>query len=146
MIPAHMTRRPLVLAAMVLAAVALVACGSQGISHEVASDSPSIAHGGELFATHCSDCHTLDVVGTQGSATKVRNEEHTDGPNFNVRKEDLGAVLYAIRNGGFSGAIMPQNIVVGADADKVAAFVAKYAGQDVVSSPGPASTTTTASP
>jgi hypothetical protein len=37
-------------------------------------------------------------------------------------------VLYAIRNGGFSGAIMPENIVVGRDADDVAAFLAKYAG------------------
>jgi hypothetical protein len=55
-------------------------------------------------------------------------------------------VVYAIRNGGFSGAIMPQNIVVGDDAQKVAAFVAKYAGGDVVHPPAPASTTTTAAP
>jgi hypothetical protein len=34
--------------------------------------------------------------------------------------------------------------VVGADAQKVAAFVAKYAGQDVTEQPAPASTTTTA--
>ena len=39
-------------------------------------------------------------------------------------------MLYAIRNGGFSGAIMPQNIVVGEDAEAVAEFVAKYAGTD----------------
>jgi hypothetical protein len=37
-------------------------------------------------------------------------------------------VLYAIENGGFSGAIMPQNIVVGQDAQEVAQFVAHYAG------------------
>ena len=37
-------------------------------------------------------------------------------------------MLYAIRNGGFSGAIMPENIVVGAAANDVAAFVSKYAG------------------
>ena len=58
----------------------------------------------------------------------------------------MADVIYAIRNGGFSGAIMPQNIVVGADADKVAAFVAKYAGQDVVNPPAPQATTTTAGP
>jgi mono/diheme cytochrome c family protein len=40
----------------------------------------------------------------------------------------VDSVLYAIRNGGFSGAIMPENIVVGKDADDVAAFLAKYAG------------------
>jgi hypothetical protein len=38
-------------------------------------------------------------------------------------------VLYAIRNGGFSGAIMPENIVVGQDANDVAAFLSKYAGK-----------------
>ncbi len=38
-------------------------------------------------------------------------------------------VLYAIENGGFSGAYMPQNIVVGQDAIDVAKFVATYAGR-----------------
>lgn len=37
-------------------------------------------------------------------------------------------MLYAIQNGGFSGAIMPGNIIVGDDALLVARFVAKYAG------------------
>jgi hypothetical protein len=37
-------------------------------------------------------------------------------------------VLFAIRNGGFSGSIMPANVVVGQDAQKVAAFVSQYAG------------------
>ncbi len=32
---------------------------------------------------------------------------------------------------------MPQNIVVGTDAEKVAAFVAKYAGKDAKSPPSP---------
>jgi hypothetical protein len=38
-------------------------------------------------------------------------------------------VLYAIANGGFSGAYMPQNVVVGQDALDVAKFVATYAGR-----------------
>ena len=54
--------------------------------------------------------------------------ERTNGPNFNVRKESRDQVLFAIRNGGFSGAIMPANIVVGDDAQKVADFLAKYSG------------------
>jgi hypothetical protein len=40
-------------------------------------------------------------------------------------------VIFAIANGGFSGAIMPQNIVVGDDAEKVARFVEEYSGRDV---------------
>ena len=53
---------------------------------------------------------------------------HTDGPNFNDRREDRDGVLYAIRNGGFSGAIMPENILTGQDAEDVADFLSKYAG------------------
>ena len=55
--------------------------------------------------------------------------ERTDGPNFNIRKENRDDVLFAIRNGGFSGAIMPANVVVGRDAEAVALFVERYAGR-----------------
>src|SRR5262249_22103200 len=66
----------------------------------------------------------------QGGATQIKDRERVDGPNFNVRKETKDSVLYAIRNGGFSGAIMPENIVVGLEAQDVAAFLAKYAGRE----------------
>ena len=55
------------------------------------------------------------------------------GPNLNQRKETYFSTIYAIRNGGFSGAIMPQNIVVGEEAEKVASFVAEYAGTESAS-------------
>lgn len=100
-------------------------CGSKSVS--VPKDD-SARTGAELFATHCSGCHTLGVAGTQGSATKIRNRERVDGPNFNTRPEKVDYVLYAIRNGGGSGAIMPENIVVGDEAKAVAEFLAKYAG------------------
>ena len=67
----------------------------------------------------------------------MRDQERVDGPNFNTRPETRDGVLYAIRNGGFSGAIMPENIVVGADAQAVAAFLAKYAGKDAKQSNTP---------
>jgi hypothetical protein len=38
-------------------------------------------------------------------------------------------VLFAIRNGGFSSQPMPQNIVTGEEAQKVAEFVAEYSGR-----------------
>ena len=88
----------------------LGACGSQGI--EVSKTSPYY-RGAVLFRDHCSGCHTLSVVGAQGSATSIKNRVRTNGPNFNIRKENVEQVLYAIRNGGFSGAIMPENIVLG---------------------------------
>jgi len=108
-------------------ALPLAACGEQKI--EVASSSPQHA-GAELFAQRCAGCHTFRVAATQGGSSNVRTRERTDGPNFNTRRECIERVLYAIENGGFSGAIMPQNIVVGDQARQVADFVAHYAGKD----------------
>ena len=104
---------------------ALGACGTQGV--QIAKDSP-YHRGAVLFRDHCSGCHTLSVVGAQGSATSIANRVKTNGPNFNIRKENVEQVLYAIRNGGFSGAIMPENILVGKEAEEAAQFLAKYSG------------------
>ena len=125
------TRRRVLAAASILAIGAgVTACGSEDISPTVKNDDPAIARGADLFAERCAGCHTLDVVGAQGGATEIKDRERVDGPNFNVRRETPESVLYAIRNGGFSGAIMPENIVVGREADDVAAFLSKYAGQE----------------
>jgi mono/diheme cytochrome c family protein len=117
------------LAALALAAVA-PGCGE---TTEVAQGDPAaIKRGAQLFQERCSGCHTLDAAGAQGSKPErapTKGGERTNGPNFNSRPETGDTVLYAIRNGGFSGAIMPANIVVGRDAEDVAAFVAKYAGK-----------------
>ncbi len=117
--------RFLALAAALAAAAALSACGTQGI--QVAKTS-RYRTGAELFLQHCSGCHTLATVGAEGSATSIKDRLRTNGPNFNFRKEQYSQVLFAIRNGGFSGAIMPQNIVVGAQAREIAEFLAKYSG------------------
>ena len=82
-------------------------------------------HGAVLFAERCSGCHTLDAAGAQGSANRtLRNQ----GPNLDERAETVDDVLYAIRNGGFSGAIMPQNILVGDEAEAVAAVRRRVRG------------------
>jgi mono/diheme cytochrome c family protein len=130
MIPARM-RRPikvlLVSSASVAVAAFAMACGTQKIS--VAASDPTHS-GAVLFSQRCSGCHTLSYAATHGSAANVRTREITNGPNFDVRCErPVTRVLYAIENGGFSGAIMPQNVVVGPQAIAVAEFVAKYAGR-----------------
>jgi len=120
-------------AAMTLLAVGtLSACGSQGVS--VPASSPYY-HGAVLFRDHCSGCHTLSVVGAEGSATSIKDRLKTNGPNFNIRKENVEQVLYAIRNGGFSGAIMPENLVVGKGAEDVAKFLAAYSGKQAQNVP-----------
>jgi mono/diheme cytochrome c family protein len=126
MLSALMRRRALLLALPALAA-GVVACGTEDL--ELAK-SDADYEGAQLFVERCSGCHTLKVAGTQGSAVQANKREYKDGPNFDQRKETKESVLYAIRNGGFSSGPMPQNIVVGEDAEKVADFIAKYSGKE----------------
>ncbi len=111
---------------MAVAAI-VAACGTEHI--KVAKSSPLYA-GAVLFSQRCAGCHTLSYAATHGSAPNVRTAQANSGPNFDQRCErPIDRVLYAIENGGFSGAYMPQNIVVGKDAIAVAKFVATYAGR-----------------
>ena len=132
--------RVLLFCAMAAAvAVLIAACGQEKI--KVASGSPYHA-GAVLFNQRCAGCHTFSYAVTLGSAANVRTAQPNNGPNFNVRCErPITRVLYAIENGGFSGAIMPQNVVVGQDAIKVAQFVATYAGRQATNQPGTTSCT-----
>jgi mono/diheme cytochrome c family protein len=118
---------------VIAAAFGLAACGYGEEKIAVSKDEPNY-NGAVLFSTHCSGCHTLSAAGTQGSGNRG---QRTQGPNLNQRTETYEDALFAIQNGGFSGAIMPQNIVVGKEAEEVAEFVAKYAGEDAEESPRP---------
>ena len=118
------------LAACLAASAALATgCGDHKISVSK-NDGTNVRHGAMLFNERCSGCHSLEAADAFGSKTpgQIKGGERTDGPNFNVRKETREDVLSAIRNGGFSGAIMPANIVVGPDARDVALFLERYAG------------------
>jgi mono/diheme cytochrome c family protein len=129
--------RPVLIIGMIVAAVlGLSACGFGEEKISVSQDD-SDYNGAVLFATHCSGCHTLSAAGTQGSGNRG---ERTQGPNLNQRTETYDDALFAIQNGGFSGAIMPQNILVGEEAEAVARFVAKYAGEEAEESPRPGET------
>jgi len=119
--------RPLVLLAALVGSLALSACGEDKV--DVPKNAGATYNGAVVFKQRCAGCHTLNAAGTHGSAANIRTRERNDGPNFNVRCETGERVLYAIRNGGFSGAIMPQNIVTGSQAQDVAKFVSKYAGK-----------------
>jgi mono/diheme cytochrome c family protein len=119
--------------ALIATALVMAGCGSEGIS--VPKSDPTY-RGAVLFAQRCAGCHTLTAAGTQGSANRA---VRVQGPNLNERVETFQDVIFAIRNGGFSGAIMPQNVVSGREATEVARFVSKYAGstaQTTVQPPG----------
>jgi mono/diheme cytochrome c family protein len=115
-----------------LACLALVLTVVSGCAQGKVDVDQQNREGAQLFYENCSGCHTLKRANAYGSKPEgqLAAGERTNGPNFNVRKESRDDALFAIRNGGFSGAIMPANIVTGEDAEKVAAFLAKYSGED----------------
>ncbi len=115
--------------ACALAAAFFAGCGG-GI--EVPEENRTAHRGAVLFYERCSGCHTFEAANAYGSkaAGQLQGGERTNGPNFDQRKEKREDVLFAIRNGGFSGAIMPANIVTGEDAEAVAAFVEEYSGTE----------------
>ncbi|MEA2181370.1 MAG: hypothetical protein QOF69_555 [Solirubrobacteraceae bacterium] len=120
-----MARRLPIAACLAVAALLGGGCGSQGV--QVPKDDPTHA-GAVAFAEKCGACHTIAAAGTEGSTTKVTDKENVDGPNFDQRTEKKDDVLFAIANGGFSGAIMPENIATGPEAEQIAAFLDKYSG------------------
>jgi mono/diheme cytochrome c family protein len=119
--------RPIVIACALAAAV-LLGCGGD---IEVPEQDRTAHRGAVLFYERCSGCHTFEAANSYGSKPEgqLQGGEPTNGPNFNVRKESKDDVLFAIRNGGFSGGIMPANIVTGGEAEAVAEFLDKYSGR-----------------
>jgi mono/diheme cytochrome c family protein len=120
--------RPIVIASALIAALA-AGCGGE---ITVPEDKQTARAGAELFYERCSGCHSLEAANSYGSKPigEVEGGERTNGPNFNVRKVSADDALFAIRNGGFSGAIMPANIVVVEEAEAVAAFLEEYSGKE----------------
>jgi mono/diheme cytochrome c family protein len=114
----------------ILCALAVAVAAGCGGEIEVPEDQTAERQGAVLFYERCSGCHSLDAANAYGSKPPgaLQGGERTNGPNFNVRKVSRDDALFAIRNGGFSGAIMPANIVVGNEADRVADFLAAYSG------------------
>lgn len=119
-------RAAAITSAVIAIAIGLSACGFGEAGTTVPADSPE-RKGAELFAADCSGCHTLSAAGTEGTGNR---SSRVQGPNLDQRTLSHDEALHAIQNGGASGAIMPQNIVVGDEAEEVANFLAKYAGSD----------------
>ncbi len=75
--------------------------------------------GGQLFVQNCSGCHTLAAAGARG----------TVGPSLDTLRPNAARVVRAIEKGGTGTGNMPPKLLAGADAQKVAAYVAKAAGK-----------------
>ncbi len=119
--------RPIAIACLLAAAV-VAGCGGD---IEVPASDQTAHTGAVLFNERCSGCHTFSAANAHGSKPEgqLQPGERTNGPNFNQRKVSRDDALFAIRNGGFSGAIMPANVVTGKEAEEVADFLSKYSGK-----------------
>ena len=135
--PAVSRPMPFLIAGAAAAVLAITACGTEKINADNSQPLSPVHQGAELFNQRCGGCHTFDPGGTEGSSVNVRTREYKDGPNFNQRKEQYDAVLYAIRNGGFSSGPMPQNIVTGPEAEALAKFVSENSAPDTAGGKGP---------
>jgi len=83
-------------------------------------ESKADEEGKELFIATCKSCHNLDAVQAQG----------VTGPDLDeLGGLDRERVLNAIENGGTGQGRMPAGLLQGEDAEKVARYVAKVAGQ-----------------
>jgi cytochrome c553 len=86
------------------------------------SEEPSQADefGKELFIQNCKSCHTLAAVQAAG----------VTGPNLDeLGGLDKERVLNAIKRGGTGDGRMPANILQGQNAEDVASWLSKVAGQ-----------------
>jgi mono/diheme cytochrome c family protein len=82
-----------------------------------------------VFINNCGPCHTLAAAGTDGVVGPDLDELLvTTGSNTPEQFEGLYSRVLNAVNCGLGGR-MPKGIVVGEDAQEVAAFVAAYAGQ-----------------
>jgi cbb3-type cytochrome c oxidase subunit III len=107
-------------AVVALAAALLAGCGTGGISKAGDTD-----RGKQLFLQKCAGCHTLAAAGTHGN----------QGPNLDdafqaSRKQGFKQVtIEQVVRDQIELAVppMPANLVKGADADAVAAYVASVA-------------------
>ena len=94
--------------------------GEQPAKPELAATGGAASAGREIFVSRCGSCHTLKAAATQGRV----------GPNLDtIGNVDAARVRTAIARGGTGSGAMPPDIVLGADAAKVADYVAGVAGK-----------------
>jgi cytochrome c oxidase subunit 2 len=127
-------------AAVLLAGVAALSsgCGQTGIAK-----GGDISRGKELFSTKCGSCHRLQDAGSTGTIGP-----DLDGAFAGVRQQKfkVSTIKQVVYDQIYHAADpMPRELVTGADAASVAAYVASVAGTGAASA-GAAPTMTGAAP
>jgi mono/diheme cytochrome c family protein len=115
-------------ALLLLAALALAGCGTDGLTSAAADPS----QGKAIFKQTCGGCHTLREAGTQGS-NPVQNP--SSGPNLDdafaasrMEGYDESVIREAVRDQiEYPVPPMPEDLLGDSDADAVAVYVALVA-------------------
>ena len=100
--------------------------GEESASPEKVASSDTEAK--QLFQTNCGACHTLARAGTDGIVGPDLDDTLGQGTPEANEQRVADAIQNGFNSGGFQGQ-MPAGILEGQDADLVANFVARVAGQ-----------------
>ncbi len=119
----HTLIRPLGLAAVAAAVLAVSGCG--------ASEEPDLVNGKELFVGKgtCGACHTLARAGTKGNRGPSLDESFGPARDDGLGEGTVAGVVEQQISEVRRNSIMPEDLVTGKDARDVAAYVAAVAGQ-----------------
>jgi len=117
------------LAVLMAVIIPLWAFSKDGSSEETTT---SDEESRELFVDNCGSCHTLEAAGTDGIVGPDLDERLggtvSGEPTPEAIEGSSGRALNAIVNGLGEGA-MPAGILQGAQAEQVADYVGRTAGQ-----------------
>jgi mono/diheme cytochrome c family protein len=120
--------RPAIVSILAVIAVVAAGCGAVG---PVKSGDPAV--GKALFIKNCGSCHTLANAATTGTVGPNLDDAFLPDKQqgFEISTiQDLvrGQIAYAVLNTGTGDPGMPANLLTGQNANDVAVYVAKCAG------------------
>jgi mono/diheme cytochrome c family protein len=115
--------RPAAALAVVALTAAASGCGGTGIAP---SSQVDMANGKKLFQAKCGGCHTLADAGSSGTIGPNLDDAYVGDRVTGMQQSSFEALVrQQIEE---ADAPMPRDLVTGADAEDVAAYVASVAG------------------
>jgi|SRR6478752_452799 mono/diheme cytochrome c family protein len=120
-----MSRRAALCSVMVtaLGAAALSGCGGTGVPSAATVD---VAKGKQLFTANCGSCHKLADAGTTGTIGPDLDSAYAGDRIIGMKDSSFEALVR--QQIDLADPPMPRHLLKGAEADDVAAYVAKVAG------------------
>ncbi len=106
-----------------LGAAALSGCGGTGVPSAATVD---VAKGKQLFTANCGSCHKLADAGTTGTIGPDLDSAYAGDRIIGMKDSSFEALVR--QQIDLADPPMPRHLLKGAEADDVAAYVAKVAG------------------